>query len=172
MFVLRIIQTYKYTVWGKCSYWTLKKILHVVISVTKVEYRDVRTQNKYSFPVQRKDENRIITIPRHPKTLCGQTSEVFFSEGGVGQIQAWIPACASILGLCIPQMIWVWTATVGWYDDMVKPKNSEKKPVPVPLCRPLVPYGLTRAWTWASAVRGRRLTTSAIARPNFRVIKC
>jgi hypothetical protein len=32
------------------------------------------------------------------------------------------------------------------------------KPVPVPLCPPLIPHGLTRDRTRASAVRGRRLT--------------
>jgi hypothetical protein len=35
-----------------------------------------------------------------------------------------------------------------------------KKPVPVPLCPPQIPHGLT----WASAVRGRRLTAWATAR--------
>jgi hypothetical protein len=39
-----------------------------------------------------------------------------------------------------------------------------KKPVPVPLCPPQIPHGLTRDWTRASAVRGRRLTAWAMAR--------
>jgi hypothetical protein len=37
-----------------------------------------------------------------------------------------------------------------------------EKPVPVPLCPPQIPRGLTRA----SAVRGRRITTWAMARTH------
>jgi hypothetical protein len=33
-----------------------------------------------------------------------------------------------------------------------------ENPVPVPLCPPQIPHGLTWNWTRASAVRGRRLT--------------
>jgi hypothetical protein len=40
-----------------------------------------------------------------------------------------------------------------------------EKPVPVPLCSPQIPHGLTRDRTRASAVRGRQLTAWAIARP-------
>jgi hypothetical protein len=32
-----------------------------------------------------------------------------------------------------------------------------EKPVPVQLCPPQTPHGLTRDRTWASAVEGRRL---------------
>jgi hypothetical protein len=42
--------------------------------------------------------------------------------------------------------------------DREKPKNSGEKPVPVPLCSPQIPYGLTRDRTRASAVGDRRLT--------------
>jgi hypothetical protein len=48
----------------------------------------------------------------------------FFPEGGVGQTQASMPTYVSILR--IPQMLWVWRATVEWYIDRRKPKNSEK----------------------------------------------
>jgi hypothetical protein len=72
-----------------------------------------------------------------------------------------MPAYANLLR--IPQMTWVWRATVEWYIDRVNQKLGNK-PVPVPLC-PQVPHGLTRARTRASAVRGRRLTTWAMARP-------
>jgi hypothetical protein len=41
-----------------------------------------------------------------------------------------------------------------------------EKPVPVPLCPPQIPHGLIRDRTRASAVRGRRLTAWAMARPN------
>jgi hypothetical protein len=44
---------------------------------------------------------------------------------------------------------------------MILTGESEKlgeKPVPVPLCPPQIPHGLTRARTRDSAVRTRRLT--------------
>jgi hypothetical protein len=40
-----------------------------------------------------------------------------------------------------------------------------EKPVPVPLCPPQIPHGLTRYRPRASAVGGRRLTAWAMARP-------
>jgi hypothetical protein len=46
-----------------------------------------------------------------------------------------------------------------------KTEELGEKPVPVPLCPPQIPHGLTRAWTRASAVRDRRLPTWAMARP-------
>jgi hypothetical protein len=69
---------------------------------------------------------------------------------------------ASILR--IAQMLWVWRATVEWYLQG-KTEELGEKPVPVPLCWPQIPHGLTRARTRASAVRGRRLITWAMARP-------
>jgi hypothetical protein len=59
-----------------------------------------------------------------------------------------MPIYASILR--IPH-IWVWRATVEWYIDRGKPKNSWEKLVSVPLCPPQIPHGLTRARTRASA---------------------
>jgi hypothetical protein len=41
-----------------------------------------------------------------------------------------------------------------------------EKTVPVPLCPPQIPHRLTRNRTRASAVRGRRLTAWAMARPG------
>jgi hypothetical protein len=38
--------------------------------------------------------------------------------------QAWMPTYFSIVH--IPQIIWVWRATVEWYIDRRKSKNSEK----------------------------------------------
>jgi hypothetical protein len=49
--------------------------------------------------------------------------------------------------------------------DRGKPKYSGGKPVPVPLCPPPIPHGLTRDRTRASAVKGLRLTAWAMARP-------
>jgi hypothetical protein len=54
---------------------------------------------------------------------CGP--RIFFSWRWVGSSTlAWMPTYVGILR--IPQMIWVWRATVEWYIDRVKPKNSEK----------------------------------------------
>jgi hypothetical protein len=47
-----------------------------------------------------------------------------------------------------------------------------EKPVPLLLCAQHIPRGLSRDWTWASAVRGRRLTASAMERPAVDVICC
>jgi hypothetical protein len=50
--------------------------------------------------------------------------------------------------------------------DRGKPKYSAEKPVPVPLCPPQILRGVTpQDRTRASAVRGRRLTAWAMARP-------
>jgi hypothetical protein len=42
--------------------------------------------------------------------------------------------------------------------DRGKTEVLGEKPVPVPLCPPQIPHGLTRDRARASAVRGRRLT--------------
>jgi hypothetical protein len=55
-------------------------------------------------------------------------------------------------------------AQVEW-NWQGKTEIFERKPVPVPLCPPQIPHGLTRNRTRASAVRGRRLTAWAMARP-------
>jgi hypothetical protein len=68
--------------------------------------------------------------------------------------------------LFIPQMVWVWRATVECYWQG-KTKELGENPVPVPFCPPQILYGLTRARTRASAVRGRRLTVWAMARPKL-----
>jgi hypothetical protein len=44
-------------------------------------------------------------------------------------------------------------------------RQRGEKPVPVPRCPPQTPHELTRDRTRASAVRGRRLTAWAMARP-------
>jgi hypothetical protein len=83
---------------------------------------------------------------------------------GGSSTQAWMPTYVSILR--VPQMIWVWRATVEWYWQG-KTEEPGEKPVPVPLCPPQMPHGLTQARTRASAVRGRLLTTWAMARPTI-----
>jgi hypothetical protein len=94
---------------------------------------------------------------------CKVTS--FFSpwRWGESSTQVWMPTYVSILH--IPQMIWVWRAMVEWYIDG-KTEELGEKPVPMPLCSPQIPHGLTRVRTRASAVRGRRLATWAMARPS------
>jgi hypothetical protein len=59
--------------------------------------------------------------------------------------------------LFILQMIWVWRATLECYWQG-KTKELGDKPVPVPLCPPQIPDGLSSAQTLDSAVRGRQLT--------------
>jgi hypothetical protein len=61
-------------------------------------------------------------LQRHSHRLNQQS---FFPEDGVGQTQAWMPTPFTSM-LRIPQMIRVWRATVEWYIDRGKPKNSEK----------------------------------------------
>jgi hypothetical protein len=48
-----------------------------------------------------------------------------------------------------------------------KTEELGEKPVPVPLCPPQIPHGLSRDRTRASAVGGRRLIAWAMARPAF-----
>jgi hypothetical protein len=52
-----------------------------------------------------------------------------------------------------------------------KTEVLEEKPAPVPLCPPQITHGLTGDQTRASAVRGRRLTAWAIARPSYGIDK-
>jgi hypothetical protein len=58
-------------------------------------------------------------------------------------------------------------ALVEW-NWQGKTKVLRGKPVPVPLCPPQIPHGLTRDRTRASAVGGRRRTAWAMARPRLR----
>jgi hypothetical protein len=110
-------------------------------------------------------EARVLTIqPR--RSVKSYTTEhrqkyIFLKWCG-SSTQAWMPTYVSILR--IPQMIWVWRATVKWYWQG-KTEELGDKPVPVPPCPPQIPHGLTQARTRASAVGGRRLTTWAMARP-------
>jgi hypothetical protein len=54
-----------------------------------------------------------------------------------------------------------------WNDILTgEDLRTRRKAVPVPLCLPQIPHLLTRARTRASTVRGRRLTTWAMARPD------
>jgi hypothetical protein len=103
----------------------------------------------------------IFSLPWWQNSKRSGRRRFFSCRWGGSSTQAWMPTYVSILRN--PQMIWVWRATVEWYIDG-KTEELGKKPVPVPLCPPQITHGLTRARTRASAVRGRRLTTWAMAR--------
>jgi hypothetical protein len=51
---------------------------------------------------------------------------------------------------------------VEWYWQG-KTEGLWEKPVPVPLCPPQIPHGLTWAWTWTFTVRDQQLTMWTIA---------
>jgi hypothetical protein len=56
-------------------------------------------------------------------------------------------------------------APVEW-NWQGKTQELGEKPVPVPLCPPQIPHGLTRDRIRASAVGGRRVTAWVMARPK------
>jgi hypothetical protein len=62
---------------------------------------------------------------------------------------------------------WRWVSVFSFFRVMEHRWNEiyRGKPVPVPLFPPQTPYGLTRNRTRVSAVKGRRLTAWAMARP-------
>jgi hypothetical protein len=91
---------------------------------------------------------------------------VFFPWRWGGSDPSVITHFVSILR--ISQIIWVWRATVELYWQG-KTEELGEKPVPVPLCPPQIPHGLTPVRIRAPLVRGRRLTTWAMARPSSSV---
>jgi hypothetical protein len=70
---------------------------------------------------------------------------------GGSNTQEWMPTYVSILR--IPRMIWVWRATVEYYIDRGKPKNSEKNLSQWPLSTTWIDPGAN------SSPRGERLAT-------------
>jgi hypothetical protein len=85
--------------------------------------------------------------------------DTFFAEGGV----VLVPKRGCLLTLA-------YYVFPRWYEFLERRWNyilTGEKPVPVPLCPPQIPHGLTLARTRASAVRGRRLTTWDRARPSL-----
>jgi hypothetical protein len=58
-----------------------------------------------------------------------------------------------------------WYMSMGSHDGMILRVESRwirKNPVPVPLCSPQIPHGLTWARTRSSTLRGRRLTRNRL----------
>jgi hypothetical protein len=68
-------------------------------------------------------------------------------------------------------VLWVWAATVERYWRG-KTEELELRPFPVSLCRPQIPHGLNQERTWASTMRGRRITAWTMARPPGQRKKC
>jgi hypothetical protein len=104
-------------------------------------------------------------------TLTDSEMVLFFREGMVGLV----PKRGCLLTLAYYAFpTWYEFGERRWNDtDRGKTEKLEEKPVPVPLCPPQIPHGLTRALTRASAVRGRRLTTWAMATaPEWYVTPC
>jgi hypothetical protein len=65
---------------------------------------------------------------------------------------------------------WYMSMELWWnYTDRGKPEEFGERPIPVRLCPPQISYGLTRARTRASAVRGQRLTAWAMARLQYSI---
>jgi hypothetical protein len=103
--------------------------------------------------------------------LFNRGSQFLSWRWGGSSTQAWMPTSVSILR--IPEMIRVLKSDGGMIYWQGKTEELREKQVPVPLCPPQIPHGLTpqilhgltRARTRASAVRGRWLTTWAKARP-------
>jgi hypothetical protein len=92
-----------------------------------------------------------------------QYSIFFFPEDGVGLV----PKRGCLLTLAYYAFPRRYEFGERRWNDILTGENRrtrKKKPVPVPLCPPQIPHGLTRARTGDSAVGGRRLTTWAMAR--------
>jgi hypothetical protein len=67
--------------------------------------------------------------------------------------------------LSIPQMIHEWIWSSGGMILTGENRRTLRNPVPVPLCPPQIPHGLSWEWTRAAVVRSRRLTSWAMAGP-------
>jgi hypothetical protein len=65
----------------------------------------------------------------------------------------------------IPQVIHEWICSSSGMILTGETKGFGEKPVPVPICPPQIPYGLTCLQTWASMVRSQWLTAWAMAQP-------
>jgi hypothetical protein len=63
-----------------------------------------------------------------------------------------------------PDDILVWSHSGMIFTG--KNRRNQRKPCPMPFCPPQIPHGLTRAWTWASTVRGQQLTTWPMVWPS------
>jgi hypothetical protein len=78
--------------------------------------------------------------------------------------------CATLLMKMKRKMISVFIFPRNWapmeWNWQGKTEVLGEKPVPMPLCPPRIPHGLTRDGTRASAMGGRRLTAWAMAWPS------
>jgi hypothetical protein len=94
-------------------------------------------------------------IERHIKHGGQGDRRLVVHVGGV-RLCLWTAANNSPL-VHSPGDIWTWGAMVEWYWQG-KTEELEEKAIPVPLCPPQIPYGLTRARARASTMRSRRQT--------------
>jgi hypothetical protein len=98
-----------------------------------------------------------------------KTSQIFFVKGpatdATGALQPWGLLCNPVMKMISFFVLPCNGAPVEW-NWQGKTEVHGEKTVPVPFCRPQIPHGLTRVLTRTSAVRGRRLTAWAIARPE------
>jgi hypothetical protein len=140
------------------SSW-LGSLLLLLLTVSRSTYKHVVRSSRGRGRKMKRDSE----LPNRKMHEVVFNLGFFFWWWGGSSTQALMPTYVSILR--IPQMIWVWRATVEWYTDRGKQKNSGENPVPVPLYPPQTPHGLSRTRTRASAMRDRRLMTWAMARP-------
>ena len=100
--------------------------------------------------------------------ICNHT-QVLFVRGPAADAtdtpQPWGLFCNSVMKMISFFVFPCNVAPVEW-NWQGKTEVLGEKPVPVPLCPPQIPHGLTRD----SAVRGRRLTAWVMARPPTQVI--
>jgi hypothetical protein len=61
----------------------------------------------------------------------------------------------------------VWSS--WWNENRQGKLKYLRKPTPVSLCPPQIPYDLTWAWTRATTVGSQQLTTWAMAQPKLHV---
>jgi hypothetical protein len=85
--------------------------------------------------------------------------------------QPWGLLCNPVVKMIIFLIFPCNGAPVEW-NWQGKPEVLGEKPVPVPLCSPQTPHAFNRDRTRASAVRGRRLTAWAMARPVVCLTDC
>jgi hypothetical protein len=114
----------------------------------------------------------ISSTPRESSGYCLDLSPTCKVKGpaadATGAPQPWGFLCNPVMKMTMFTIIFCPFASNGApveWNWQGKTEVLGEKPVPVPLCAPQIPRGLTQDRTRASAVGGRRLTAWAMARP-------